>query len=635
MLSLFLLFCGERTSPRDSSLEDPVPDSVRDHPAKDARGIPDSRRAPEETGAETTLDAVAVPENLDAEELKTVLDSQSVDLKGTAGDNQDGPEGPGCPGICPPGQECGEHVDECGNVLQCGSCEPPAVCGGEGQEYQCGVPVPLPYPDKNGYQLKGLQPDHWPDKDEIAGNGAGSVAMNMVWYGWEGEPKAPPCAETEQEFDDRCFAVSDGVDGEIEGYTERDVVVTAIVYGVPEWARQQVDCSPIAPGFEVFCKPDNPEDFARFAGMLAFRYNGLNGHGRIADFVIHNEVNSNDWFDIGCGQGTPCDPDLWISTYAANYNAAYDAIVKQQPHAKVLASFTHHFDVEFDQPDASSPLLSVRTFLTEFAALSGDRNWRVAYHPYPPSLLHPEFSADDLPRVTYGNIGVLVGWLQATFPETSSAADVQLTESGVNSLPPGSSPGEQADGVCRSLYNVVNTPGISNYIYHRMKDHPVEVAAGIGLGLVTEYGDFKPAWVTWALSNRIDLDPPQLSCGFENLPYTKLIRAYHSQRGHWASTRLFPEGFTEEKAYRLLREPGGGTIPLFECRAGDDNFVSKQVGCEGQQVMGPLGYIHVDPFDQAVPLYRCLANGDHMISPDPGCEGYETEHLLGYAQPWK
>ena len=497
-------------------------------------------------------------------------------------------------------------------------------------------PDPLPYPEKTLYQVKGIQPDHWPDKNEIAGNGAGSVAMNLVWYGWEGAVKEPPCGEAEQEYDGRCFAVSDGVDGEIRDYTEKGVVVTAVVYGVPEWARQNIACSPIAPGFEVFCAPDDPADYARFAGMLARRYSGLNGNGRIADFVIHNEVNSNDWFDIGCGQGVACDKDQWIDVYAANYAAAFDAIIAEQPHAKVLMSFTHHFDTVFDKPADSSPLLSVKTFVTAMEQKLGDREWRVAYHPYPPDLLAPAFSPDDLPKVTYGNIGVIVGWLSAAFPQHPHAWDVELTESGVNSLAPQSSPEAQADGVCRSLYNVVATPGISNYIYHRMKDHPVEVAAGIGLGMVTEYGDFKPSWVTWALSNRIELDPPQLSCGFENLPYTRLVRGYKGGRGHWASTRLLPDGFAEEQVYRLSYSPQPGSIMLYECMLGDDNFVSKSADCEGQQPMGPLGYIAEAPFDGGVALYRCYSESaeDHMIAHDPNCESYETEKLLGYAAPW-
>ena len=609
---------GDRLSSGASSPMSPAPEDAQD--VRTPAGADGADAAPS-TGGDSPAADVGLGADVRAEDADETAPG--------------GGSSPGCRPGCPAEFDCGWVIDACGEKVDCGSCAPPLECGYE-QPNVCGgsaAPPALPYPEKTPYDVKGLQPDFWPDKDEIAGNGAGAIAVNLVWAFWEPTAKSPPCGGDQVEYDGHCFQVDQGVENEIEQYTNRGVVVTGVVYGVPGWARQTIDCSPVAAGFEIFCAPDHAADYARFAGMLARRYDGLGGNGRVADFVIHNEVNTNDWFDVGCGQGKACNAEAWMDTYADNYRAAYDAIVSEQPHAKVLMSFTHHFGEEYDKPTKTNPTLSAKNFVTHVAAQLGDRDWRVAYHPYPANLLSPVFSADDLPLVTYGNVGVIVGWLMAAFPDDPHAWDVQLTESGVNSLAPQSTSQAQANGVCDSLYNVTGTPGITNYIYHRLQDHPAETAGGLGLGLRDDGGAAKPAWTTWALANRHDLDPPQLSCGFENLPYTRLVRAFKAGRGHWATTRRPPPGFVEEQVYALHYSPQPGTIMLYECMDGDDSFVSKEQSCEGHQPMGPLGYIHTQMVPGGVALYRCVSSSgaDHMISSEPGCEGYTTEHLLGYA----
>ena len=491
---------------------------------------------------------------------------------------------------------------------------------------------PLPYPTRDPMRLEELQPDFWPAMDEVAGNQTGGVAMNLVWALWQGSQRMAPCADGEVTYD-QCFTVPGNVDAAIAAWSARSLAVTAVVYGVPPWARVgNTGCSPVAPGFDIFCAPDDAADYARFAGMLAQRYDGQSGHGRVADFVIHNEVNANDWYDVGCGQGAACDTDHWVRTYAADYAAAYDAITREQPTARPYTSFEHHFATSFDAPAGNPTRLSVQTFLTRLAPLLGEREWRIAYHPYPPDLFSPVFGADDWCRVTYGNLGILLGWLHATFPGDPHAHQVHLTESGINSGT-GSSEGQQASAVCDTFRNVLGTPGVEAYVYHRMQDNPAE--GGLQLGLARADGSRKPAWSVWALANRADLSPPMLSCGFEHLPYTRLVRSAHPSRGHWASSRLPPAGFVAEQAWYLPRAAEPGTRLLFACTIGGHSFLTLEPGCEGQRPEGPVGYVHEAPGDGRVPLYRCsvAAGADHFVSTSPTCEGQTVEQLLGYALP--
>ena len=143
----------------------------------------------------------------------------------------------------------------------------------------------------------------------------------------------------------------------------------------------------------------------------------------------------------------------------------------------------------------------------------GNREWRLAFHSYPPNLLKPEFGADDYPDITFGNIGALLGWQHKNYPDKPYTWEVQLTENGINAIDD-SMYVDQRNYLCQAFKNILGTPGIESFIYHRLIDHEEEIRQGLALGLWRSSNSFKPAWELFALVNRNDVGVNYPSCGF-------------------------------------------------------------------------------------------------------------------------
>lgn len=487
----------------------------------------------------------------------------------------------------------------------------------------------LPYPVRSGFDVKSLSTDFWPNRQDLISANTSGVAVNLLWS-FAQPSQQTSCSGTQVRFDGQCFTVNASNDQLIKFWSDQGRPVSAILIGTPTWARDNSSCNAAA-GREIFCAPRSANDFARFAAFIADRYNGLQGNGRIADFIIHNEVNSNDWYKVGCGRGIACDQERWISDYAQNFNAAYDRIVAIQPAAKVLVPLTHHFDTSFDNVTGSVPIISTQTFLRGLHARAGGRNWRVAYHPYHRSLDSAVASFDDLPYVTFGNIGVLAGWLRQEFPFQPESWEIHLTENGVSSN--GQSNERSQDlAVCNSYRNVLGTPDIENYIYHRMQDHPLESNNGGAFGLRRQDGSAKPVWNTWSNMSGRNGQRNNLDCGFENLPYTRLSSVVDSAGNYRASTRVTDDRYNFVSDWYLLREFQQDTYMAYECQLGASSYISTDASCNGALSYGPVGYVHRSDASDRVGLYTCT-NGSQIYSSDAvGCAGEQVREFIGYVR---
>lgn len=490
------------------------------------------------------------------------------------------------------------------------------------------------YPERGFYDVKGVTNFGGTPDDTVALATMGIGRLDTSWERFEPVKLSQPCPAGYDTFDGHCFKAPADIDERIERYTSEGLPVMAIVFATPQWARGAKPCDPYNSWSDVFCSPDDPEDFARFARYLATRYDGAHGHGRLTDFVIQNEVNLNQWFNIGCGKGIPCDLDQWTADYATLYGQAYDAIRAVQPHAKVMISLTQHFESALDDPQSTHPLYSIKTFLPRVVSRLGDREWSLALHPYPRSV-DPSIDALDLPYATMGNLGVVVGWLRATYPTVPSAWEVELTEQGLNN--PGIFDAEQADSLCRAFEGVLGTPGVRSLIYHRLRDVLGEF--GLFLGLLSTDGSPKPAYETWLHAN----DPANPTCGFQNFPNT-VIRSgvAHSDGSRWTSSRPLPAGYqmqTTQWLFDYSAQPGSAEV--FECGDGDDDaspptypsatWLSRAPDCDGATPMGPVGWARTRAAIGLQPIVTCVVPGRVPTTVAGTCAGAATTIPVGYA----
>lgn len=492
------------------------------------------------------------------------------------------------------------------------------------------------HPERGFWDIKGVTRfgvAPAPDEDRaLASMGIGRV--DASWAAFEPTRRTLPCPAGYDTYDGHCFKPPADVDARIRRFTDAGLPVMAIVFATPSWARGTRPCHPYNSWSDVFCVPDNPADYARFAGYLAHHYDGSAGQGRLTDFVIENEVNLNQWFDTGCGAGVPCDLDSWAADYAAEYNAAYDAIRAVQPHAEVLISLTQHFESVLDRPDDVHPSYSIKTFLPRLVPLLGDRAWQLALHPYPRSVT-PTIDARDLPYATLGDPGVVVGWLRATYPDVPSAWNVEFTEQGLNN--PGILGDEQAASLCQAFRGVLGTPGVKSFIYHSLRDNLGEF--GLFLGLLDSNGVPKEAWATWLEAN----DPAHPTCGFENAGTTVVRTGVDPATGaDWTSSRPLPAGYSmQPRQWRLAYDEAPGTQMAFECGDGDDDanpptyptstWLSLAPDCGGATPMGPVGWITTAPGAGLVELVTCSAGGVRTTT-EGTCPSGAGVASLGWAE---
>lgn len=230
--------------------------------------------------------------------------------------------------------------------------------------------------------------------------------------------------------------------------------------------------------------------YAYVLNEIAKRYrNHQRSPGGITNWIAHNEIDFHTvWTNMGRQPRA-----LVMETYYRSMRMI-DLIARQHnPHARVFASLTHHFNVADDgrwQRLAPRELLET---LQRYSDIEGDFDWGVAYHPYPESLFakvaweDKKVSDDfDTPLITAQNLEVLGRFLEQPSMR-NQAGDVRgvlLSEQGFHTDSyADESQNRQAGSLWWTMQKVRQMPWIESFIYHRWIDHPKE--GGLMLGLRT------------------------------------------------------------------------------------------------------------------------------------------------------
>ena len=210
--------------------------------------------------------------------------------------------------------------------------------------------------------------------------------------------------------------------------------------------------------------------------------------GRVAGFIMGNEVNSHWWW-ANMGR---VSMEAFADDYLRTIRLAHTAIRRHSSWARVYLSLEHHWNIRYAAGDErqSFPARSFLDYFARRAREGGDFDWHVAFHPYPEDLFEPRFWNDKTattnvlttPRVTFKNIELLPAYLRRhELRYNGQPRRIILSEQGFHT--PNAVDGEvvQAAAYCYAYKKVEQLEGIDAFILHRHVDNAHE--GGLLLGL--------------------------------------------------------------------------------------------------------------------------------------------------------
>jgi len=260
----------------------------------------------------------------------------------------------------------------------------------------------------------------------------------------------------------------------------------------------------------------NPEAVNCYAAVLDFlakRYcTPDNQYGRIANWIIHNEVDGTiDWANMGVRPIT-----IITDTYMKSMRMCYNIVRQYDENAEVFASFSHSW-TEISNP-GWHPCRDILDLINDYSRAEGDFQWAVTCHSYPEDVYNPRTWDDpnstysmDSKFLTFKNLEVINKWALAKGNKYKGTIkrSVWLSEAGVNS--PTYSEKDlqlQAAGFAYAWKKINGLEGIDGIQWHNWFDHPDEGGARLGLRKFpqTDASEAKPVWFVFQKAGTAEED---------------------------------------------------------------------------------------------------------------------------------
>lgn len=292
----------------------------------------------------------------------------------------------------------------------------------------------------------------------------------------------------------------DQLDVEVKRLSDSGVAVTAILLNA--WNQTVPELNPLGvtelPKEQAVYYGFNVESEAGFravkamASFLAKRYNGKNGHGKITNWVVGNEINNQYWNYMG-----NLDVSAYTSKFQRAFRVFYTAMKSVSSNDNIMFSIDHYWNMLPEAaPVGKYKGKDILLAFHNYEEAEGYMDYGLALHPYPYPIYSPNFWNDDTsgrvndtmdsPIVNFKNLHVITDFMQMDSMKNrkGQVRKIFLTEEGFSSIEKGADKStEQAAAVAYSYFIVDNNPYISAYLMSRQEDNEDETKHGLAFGL--------------------------------------------------------------------------------------------------------------------------------------------------------